>query len=77
MKNYSSAGFPVPLPLLPGVDDHKMRLKRQLRFLSERIYNGGPEGEIGNETPVHHVHVNVINSPAVFPDFFAHTAEIV
>jgi hypothetical protein len=48
-----------------GMQNHQMRLQRQARHPPERVDNRWSHGKVGDEMPVHHVHMDAICSGAL------------
>ena len=43
-----------------GPFDHKMHIQRKRRRFSDSPHDVGPDGDVGHEMAVHHVHVNPV-----------------
>ena len=43
--------------VLVGILDHQVTIQRQLGHLAQRLHHRRPDGDVGHEVAVHHVHV--------------------
>ena len=62
---------------LVGILDHEVGIKGQISAAAELRHNRGPEGDVGNEMPVHDIEVDDVRSaPVHLGDLLAQTTEV-
>ena len=65
--------------LQPWIDrrDHQMHVERQGRMRPDRLYDVWPQGDVGHEMPVHHIHMNPVGARRLQrADFFAQPRKV-
>src|SRR5690606_15393022 len=58
-------GLGVALDVAVGVVDHQVHVERPGGHAAQGLDHGRPDGQVGHEVPVHHVHVDVVGAALV------------
>jgi hypothetical protein len=60
-----------------GLDYHQMNVERLCRRAADRLEHNRSDGDVGNETAVHHVHVDPVRAGSIdSADFFTQSRKI-
>ena len=70
------AGIGEVLQVPPGLGHHEVTVEEQRRVAPQRRHHGRPDGDIGDEVPVHHVDVEPVGGLRHLPHLLGQQAEV-
>ena len=70
------SGVPECLQVIPGVGHHQVTVEEHPRAAPDRCDDGGPDGDVGHEMAIHHVHVQPVGHSGDLGDLGPERAEI-
>ena len=70
------AGVGEVLQVPPGLGHHEVTVEEERRVAAQRRHHGRPDGDIGDEVPVHHVDVEPVGGLRHLPHLLGQQAEV-